>query len=248
MKPFSLVLALFPFLLCSLSSFAQTPVADFAGANKLYYENKFAAAAAAYEKLLQSGRTSSAVYFNLGNAWFKSGQLGRAIGAYRQAERLAPRDPDIRANLQFARNQAQGPTLAPNRWHKWLHKLTLNEWTMLAAAALWLCLLLFTFAQWRPGWRRNLRVWLMLTAGATAILCGCLGLAIYQARSLPSAIITRDALVQQGPVEGSPTAFAVHDGAELRVLEQKDEWLLVSADPRRVGWVRRDEVLLAPPI
>ena len=35
---------------------------------------------------------------------------------------------------------------------------------------------------------------------------------------------------------------------QLRVLEQKDEWLLVSADPRRVGWVRRDEVLLAPPI
>jgi len=230
----------------SSSLLAQTPAADFATANKLYYENKFADAAAVYEKLIRSGQSSAAVYFNLGNSWFKAGQLGRAIASYRQAESLSPRDPDIRANLQFARNQAQGPTLLLNRWQLWLHKLTLNEWTLLAAAALWLCFLLFTAVQWRPSWKSSLRMWLMLTTVATVFLCAGLGLALFQARSMPTAIITHDAVVQQGPVEGSPTAFAVHDGAELRVLEQKDEWLLVSTDPRRVGWVRRDQVLLSP--
>src|SRR5262249_54460599 len=145
---------------------------------------------------------SVAVYFNLGNAWFKSGQLGRAIAAYRQAERLNPRDPDVRANLQFARNQAQGPTLVPNRWFQWLHKLTLNEWTMLAACALWLSLLLFTAVQWRPAWKSHLRGWLALAALGTAISCSCLGLALHRAYSSPTAIITHDAIVQQGPVEG----------------------------------------------
>ena len=72
-------------------------------ANKLYEEGKFAEAAAAYESLVQSRQVSAALYFNLGNAWFKSGQIGRAIAAYRQAEQMTPRDPDLRANLQFAR-------------------------------------------------------------------------------------------------------------------------------------------------
>src|ERR1041385_7273277 len=60
---------------------AQTPVSGFEAANKLYYEANFTNAAAAYEKLIQSGQGSPALYFNLGNAWFKSGQLGRAIAA-----------------------------------------------------------------------------------------------------------------------------------------------------------------------
>src|SRR5204862_132447 len=68
----------------------------------------FAEAAAAYEKIVAGGRVSSALYFNLGNALFKSGRIGRAIANYRLAEQLAPRDPDIRANLRFARNHVNG--------------------------------------------------------------------------------------------------------------------------------------------
>src|SRR5207249_8839840 len=123
--------------------------------NKLYEQGKHSEAAANYEKLIQTGWVSAALYFNLGNALFKSGQIGRAIAAYRQAEQLAPRDPDVRANLQFARNQAQGPTLSPSRWQHGLGKLTLNEWTLLASGAVWLWFLLLAASQWRPVWRRS---------------------------------------------------------------------------------------------
>src|SRR5216684_4002582 len=54
----------------------------FQSANKLYEENKFAEAASGYQKLTESGRASAALWFNLGNALFKSGQIGRAIVAY----------------------------------------------------------------------------------------------------------------------------------------------------------------------
>src|SRR5262249_51400407 len=99
----------------------------FDAANRLYEQGKFTDAAAAYQKLLQTGKTSPAVYFNLGNAYFKSGQMGRAVAAYRQAELITPRDPDVRANLQFARNQIQGPTISMPGWQRWLNKLSLNE-------------------------------------------------------------------------------------------------------------------------
>jgi len=223
---------------------AQTQDSAFEAANKLYYENKFPEAADAYQKLIQPGAASPALYFNLGNAWFKAGQIGRALAAYHQAEQLAPRDPDIRANLQFARNQAQAPTFSPGRWQLALRKLTLNEWTMLASAAVWLWFLLLAVLQWRTAWKRSFRKLLLGFGVMVVTLCACVAAAIYEKRFGQIAIvIARDAVVRHGPLDESQNAFAVHDGAELRVLDRKDDWLLVTTDPRRTGWIRRDQVL-----
>jgi tetratricopeptide (TPR) repeat protein len=223
---------------------AEPPAAAFDAANKLYEQGKFAEAASAYEKTLQSGEAAAALYFNLGNAWFKSGQIGRAIVAYHEAEQLTPRDPDVRANLQFARNQIQGPTLAQSRWSRWLDRLSLNEWTVLAAASVWLWLLLLAFLQWRPALKPALRGYVVTLGGAAGLVCICFALAFYQARSARVAVvIVRDATVRQGPLEESQSAFTVHDGAELLILDQKDDWFQVSPDSRRIGWLRRDRLL-----
>jgi tetratricopeptide (TPR) repeat protein len=231
-------------LALQLPARAGGPVPGFEAANTLYYEGKFAEAASAYEKLAQPGQASPALFFNLGNAFFKSGQIGRAIAAYRQAEALTPRDPDVRANLQFARNQVQGPTLSASRWQHWLARLTLNEWSLLAAAALWLWFLLLALLQWRPALNRPLRGYVAGLGLGTLFLCVCLAANWRQNRSASTAIvIAPDAVVHHGPLEASPNAFTVHDGAELRILDEKDDWLQVSTDPQRVGWIRRDQML-----
>jgi len=133
----TLVLSLFVF---TQASFAADASADFAAANRLYAEGKFADAATAYEKILQTGVQSPALLFNTGNAEFKSGHLGKAIAAYRRAELLAPRDAELRANLAFVRNQVQGSTLRESRWQNWVGTLTLNEGAILAAGLFWLTL------------------------------------------------------------------------------------------------------------
>jgi len=233
------------FLLCSCSLQGEAPPQTiFDAANKLYYEGKFSEAAAAYEQLIHSGRASAAVFFNLGNAWFKSGQLGRAIGAYLQAENLTPRDPDIRANLQFAREQRQGPTMGVSRWHRWFGKLSLNEWTLLASGTVWIWLLLLALLQWRPAWKRNVRGLVIVSALAAVLCCGCLLAAFLTLSSVQTAIvISAKTSALQSPLDTAKEAFALHDGAEVRVLERKSNWLLVTTDPRRVGWVRKDQVL-----
>jgi tetratricopeptide (TPR) repeat protein len=236
----SLLIALLP-----LGSRAALSTAGFDSANKLYEEGKFADAASAYEKLVQSGQVSAALYFNLGNAWFKSGQIGRAIAAYRQAQRITPRDPDLRANLQFARNQTPSPTLPPSRWQRWMGRLTLNEWTLLASGAVWLWLGLLAALQWRPALRPVLRTYVYSLAVLVVLLCASVVAALREGRFVRTAVVvSREASVRYGPLAESPTAFTVHDGAELRVLDQKDEWLQVNAGPRRIGWLRRDQALV----
>jgi hypothetical protein len=230
-----------------VSSRADVAASSFDTANKLYYGGKFSEAVAAYENILYSGQKSVALYYNLGNAYFKNGQIGKAIAAYREAEKMTPRDPDIRANLQFARNQIQGPTLTPTRGERALGKLTLNEWTLLAAAGLWLCFVILALREWRPSLKRPLRPYLSVAAIACVLLFACVGISWGANRSTRTAIVIgRDVPVRRGPLEDANSAFTVHDGAELRVLDQNNDWLEVTSDPSRVGWVRRDQVLVSP--
>jgi tetratricopeptide (TPR) repeat protein len=212
-------------------------------ANKLYEERKFSEAAAAYEKILTSGAASAAVYFNLGNAQFKSGEIGRAIVAYRHATQLTPRDPDIKANLQFARNQVQGPTLRPSRLQRAFGLLSLNEWTGLTAGAVWLTFLLLAAMQLRPALRASLRA-TTLASGGTALAMGvCLIAAVRLNSTHDLAVVTaRDVIIRNGPLDESQTSFTANGGAELRVLDRKNDWLQVSDDTRRVGWLKRNEV------
>ena len=225
---------------------AENVASEFDSANKLYEQGKFSDAVAAYEKMIQSGSVSPALHFNLGNALFKSSRMGRAIVAYRQAEQLAPRDPDVRANLQFARNQIQGPTQRPDRWRRWLGQLTVNEWAVLASVAVWLCLISLMLAQIRPALKSSLRNF-AIASGIVSVLL-CVGLAVvFCAGSREVAIVTaHETVIRNGPLDESQSAFLAHDGAELAVLDTKDDWLQVSAG-QRSGWVKRDQVLIFPP-
>jgi tetratricopeptide (TPR) repeat protein len=222
------------------------PVAAFDQANRLYEQSKFAEAAAAYQKLLESGQVSPAVYFNLGNALFKAGQVGRAIVHYRLAEQLAPRDPDIRANLQFVRKSVGGPASRRSDWWRgWIQRLTLGEWTVLATAGFWIWFLLLTLKQSKPAWQQSLRGY-TATAGVTAgILIACLTLALNDRLRIQSGVvIAAEAAVRNGPVEVSPVSFTARDGTELTILDTKGDWLQVTDRANRTGWVRGGQVLV----
>jgi len=224
---------------------AEEVTAAFDAANKFYAEGKYMEAVGAYEKILETGRASSAIYFNLGNAFFKSGQIGHAIAAYRQAESISPRDPDLRANLQFARNQVQGPTLRPRLWESWLGRLSLNEWTWLASGAIWLTFALLTVRWLWPSVARSLTNWTWLAAVIAVLLTSCAFAALVTGSTARTAfIIVTEAAVRTGPFEESPNAFTVRDGAELRVLDRKGDWLQVTDGTRRVGWVKQDALVI----
>jgi len=218
--------------------------ANFDAANKLYELGKFTDAAAAYENMIHAGAASSAVYFNLGNAYFKSGQLGKAIAATREAENLTPRDPDVRANLQFIRARVQAPTGSPASWQQWLKTLTLNEWAVLTAVIVWVWLGLWILIQFRPQLKQALRAALWCGGVAVFVFSGCTYAAWSSESTKTAIIITKDAVLHNGPLDEAPTTATVHDGAELPVLDTKNDWLQVRVDNQRVGWVKREQVTL----
>jgi tetratricopeptide (TPR) repeat protein len=219
----------------------------FNSANKLYAEGRFAEAAAGYGKILQASQVSPALYFNQGNAEFKSGNLGRAIAAYRRAARLAPRDAEVRANLEFARDQVTGPTRRESRWSNWLGMLTLNEWTALTMVAFWLMFALLAARQLRPALKPALRG---LTLGAViATLLAGAGLGAAAARHFSrqtAVIVAPDVTARSGPFDEAQSAFTANNGAELAVLDQRDDWLQVTDGSGRIGWLPRKQLEILP--
>ncbi|MEO5804337.1 MAG: tetratricopeptide repeat protein [Verrucomicrobiota bacterium] len=224
---------------------AENISTDFNEANKLYEQGKYSEAAARYETILQAGSVSAPVYFNLGNAFLKSGRVGRAIAAYRNAEKLSPRDPDVRTNLQFAREQAGGGATVPTlRWSSWIGRLTLNEWTILTMIVVSVLFLLLAIRQWRFNLKISLRGFLMLIGILGAFLLVCLATAIHQEFFVRSAVvIVPEAVVRPGPFDESPGAFTLRDGAEVTVLDQKENWLQIADATQRTGWLPEKNVM-----
>ena len=227
--------------------FAADVVTDFSAANKFYAEGKFSDAANAYETILAAGAQSSALLFNYANAEFKSGHLGRAIAGYRRAARLAPRDADIRANLAFARNQVQGATVRESRWQDWLGQLTLNEWTLLAAAAFWLTFVLFAARQLRPALVPKLKTATRIFAALTIFSGAMLALQAADHFSKAIAVVIADNVTtRSGPFDDAQSAFTARDGAELSVLSRRDDWVQVADGSGKTGWLPLKQVEVLP--
>lgn len=227
---------------------AAGPDGAFEEANRLYEEGQYTNAAVAYAALLADGRGPAALHFNLGNAQFKAGRVGLAIYQYRLALRQAPRDPDIRANLQFARGSVQGGGWQPGRWERWLTRLTLDEHTALAAGLFWAWLGLLIAGQLRPRVWRNLRGLAMAAAGLSLVaVVGVLASLRLAVASPMAIVVSPESAVRYGPLEESRSAFVLRDGAEARVLDRKNDWLQILDHQQRTGWVRASDVLIFPP-
>ena len=83
---------------------AVTQVEFYQEGNRLYQEGDFEGALASYLRLVEAGFESGEVYYNIGNTYFKLGNVALSILYYERARRLLPGDEDVQANLDLARS------------------------------------------------------------------------------------------------------------------------------------------------
>ena len=237
------LLAAFALLVAALPLRGSEPSATFQEANRLYEQQRYAEAAVVYRNLLDDGQSSVPILFNLGNAEFKAGHPGRAIAAYRMAQRLAPRDPDVRANLQFARDQVRNGQASSDRLViRMLDWMTLNEWTLAVVVPLWGCFLLLAASCWRRNSEKSLRRLAVICGAVAIVFLAPLLLAAQRQLANPTAVVTvEETVVRRGPFEESQSAYSVRDGVELTVLSRQNGWLQVTDGNQRIGWLQETQ-------
>jgi tetratricopeptide (TPR) repeat protein len=245
--PRTLLLLLCLLVLPATAADTEPAAAAFEQANRLYEQGHFTDAAAAYEQILSQGKVSAALYFNLGNAWFRAGRPGKAMVCFLLARRLAPRDPDIRANLQFARQSVAGGEVPVQRLERFLTQLTLNEWTASLMVAAWIWLLLLAARLWQPSWRPTLRGYTATAGVLTTVLAALWGTVLIRHATVQHAVVTLpEAAARYGPIDESQTAFVLREGAEVEVLDRRGPWQLVVDPTRRSGWVNQEAITELP--
>lgn len=234
------------FVLVLLSARAADVNTTFAAGNQAYEQGKFAEAAALYRAAITNGAATSGAWFNLGNAEFKVGNLGRAIAAYRTAEFATPRDAALRANLAFVRKKASGDHPQPGAISSGLRLLTANEWATAASAALAAFFAVLAIAEWRGV--RGSRTSLVCLAAVCLLLVGVAATSFYETyMSRHGVVVAKQIAVRFGPLDDSQSAFQLSDGAEVDLLDATPEWWQVRDRQGRVGWARRADIAAVSP-
>ncbi len=239
------------FLLGAGAAWAQTGQAELETgevANQLYENGRYAAAAQAYEQLIAQGVKNSAIYYNLGNAYMQQGEIGRAILNYKRAQALAPRDPDIAANLALARAQTTdrfdggapddlaaifNTAVQANLTFNQLALLTLGLWFALGTG-------IIVYRQMGDGRGQHIVAIAIALSGVLFVVSAfSLGSRLYEARNFPAAVIVAEQVnVTNGPGEQYTVQFTLHDGAEVGLLEKRGQWAkLALPGGETTGWV-----------
>lgn len=208
-------------------------------------EADYARAAARYQAIVDRGIESHVVLYNLGNAWMRASEPGRAIAAYRRAERLAPRDPLIAANLELALAEVAAPrperTLAERLvfWQRWM-SLAEKTWAVT-------CLLAAAVALGAVG-RVSGRAWadrIALACGLLAVLMGLsLALDVHDRSRGRGVVVGDEVVARKGAAESYAEAFTepLREGMEFRVLERSGDWIHVELAGGLDGWIPQADV------
>ena len=229
---------------------AQGPSAKdlMAEANARYDREEYTEAVQQYESLVEDGYHDAALYYNLGNAYLGSGDIGRATLNYLRAEEISPRDPDIRANLELARDMTldrigfertsliESISYGARRWVtvSEVGSASLPVWTLTALAISALLI-------WRTFRTRTVpRV--VVGAGIAVSLASLLllgGMKFSDPYRDTVVVVVDSVEVLKGPGSQYAEEFIIHSGAQVRLTDSRHGWVRVSLPGGELqGWVR----------
>ena len=208
----------------------------FAKANTEFAGGNFKAAIADYKAVVGSGEWSANLFYNLGNAYFRDGDFGRAILNYDRSLRLGRHHPEADANLRIARDQTHSLELAPSALERYLNFGTANFFAIVAAIFFWLTVILLIL---RPG-----KVLWVVAGIFLSVICG---LAAYQSENgtygQGLAIVTAENTeARVATVDSARSVLALPAGSEVLILQERGDWNYATLPNDQRGWVSASAV------
>ena len=221
-------------------------------ANAHYANAQYQEALENYLQIESSGQESPALYYNIGNTYFKMRYIAYAILYYEKALRLEPNNPDILYNLQVAREQCIDriepvPTFFVTKWIRESHQiLSSGMWAVISIGLLVLALVLFLVFFFARGVRfRKASFILSIVIFLFAILSTTFAWQSRKEATREDLAIVLSAVssVRSAPGTQGKDLLVIHEGTRLRVLEQMGDWARIELEDGRQGWVALNEIV-----
>jgi tetratricopeptide (TPR) repeat protein len=206
------------------------------------YEAKaYPAAMASFEKVLAAGVRNGKLFYNMGNACLKTGDIGPAILWYERALALIPNDPDLQFNLSYARSLVKdekegesSPVVAVLFFWKDMFRIAMLQWAgIIINAALWLFFGLYRF--FRKGVLLHFCYGMLILS---VLVLGTTGWRLYEDAFHPQAIILPHSVaVRSGQASESTELFILHAGTKVAVKKQANGFLKIRFSEDKIGWI-----------
>jgi len=238
----------------------------FVRGNQLYEAGEFEEAVDVYEETVARGAVAPELFYNLGNAYYKSGNLGRTVLNYERALRLAPRDEDALANLQLVQSMLRDRQFIEEpgtiaRTATWLHRRLNSRESLALTSVLYILFvvvaILFVFRDSAVVSRAYPKVSLMspgrflgldktqdfiLAMATLALLLVAAGSSGYQKyREVSSrraaVVVQEDVPVYSGPNTESTLQFKIHEGTRISTGETRPGWVQIRLPGDLSGWI-----------
>ncbi len=239
---FILVLAL------GVGNFAPCYAADnhetsaYQRANVYYEQANYDEAIKQYNSILESGLESGNLYYNLGNCYFKKGELGKAILNYEKARRLIPLDKDLESNYEYATSQIKAQTILSKKslplrvLNNVSEKFTIDSLTVLLSVFFILILISILINLFFRPFKRN--------ALLLAALTGLFLIIGFTALRGKIALLNKEAIITAAqadakfePMDKATTYFTLYEGMKVEIISSQDTWHKVKRPDDKTGWI-----------
>jgi len=243
----------------------------FSEANALYEARDYDGAIAKYLEVADAGVVDEALSYNLANAYFKVGAMGRAVLNYERALRLSPRDEDVRANLALIQSLLRDQQFIvkeslPKRVILWAyHNLSVAEMVWLNTALYLLLVIIILGAIFRdtrivsgvygrvslasPGRFFGLEKGpdFALAIVTVSLLLAATSVSAYhkndvESRRQDGVVVASETGVLGGPSVEATLQFQIHEGTTVTVIDTRPKWLHIQLPGELSGWIRSDSV------
>lgn len=244
------ILIILTTLMISISLHAN--VADsLASGNEAYQAEKYQQAINAYQSILDQNMESVEVYFNLGNSYYKSGDLANAILYFEKAKLLAPNDEDIQFNLELANKFVVDKidSIPQPFFVKWINKIATllhaDQWGYTSIVLFILALILgaIYFISGKPSIKK-----LTFSFGIVVLILSLIAFGFgfkekNKIQNRNTAIVFAPTVTVKASPDNSGTAlFVVHEGLKVEIIEELGNWIEIKISDGNTGWVKKEIV------
>lgn len=215
-------------------------------ANALYAKGDYIAAAQEYEMIAQIQGESPRLYYNLGNAYYRSGDLGKAILNYNRALLFSPHYDDARFNLRIAQQKVIDNVDVTSTFFlvQWVNDfgdlLTSNQWAIISLVAFLLMLIMglfYLFARYR-NWRKisfNIAIFMLFLSLVS------IGFADKQSHKVTNStagiIMDKSVMAKDSPSLNAKDMFVLHEGTKVTIRDDISGWTEVELPDGNAGFI-----------
>jgi len=215
-------------------------------ANELYHEKNYQDAADIFTKLIDKGVKNGYLYYNLGNTYIRLGNINKSIIYYLRAKQLIPRNVNLKANLRYAISKTQDQLSPPkNRLTAdilfWIESINLTEYCIIlffSNIVFWLICIGSLYYR-KPAWHSMKKIFLTILL----LIFFSTGIKYYLSTNHKIGVVTdKIVAVKSDRNNQNVTLFKLHEGAIVLINEEDKEWVNLSVETEKTGWVAKKSI------